>query len=291
MRALALFFVFTLAACAELSSWKSWHFQLPDGAYVSFISGNSMVAEPVGVYFYSMPDLTGDAKLYGNSIEHVIEEGDQKVLAYRLRIEQAGESAHIVTIQPVAGAPFFLQAPKPLQLLDGHRAEIDLATSKDGYVKAVASIQITKYERRLSDIPASRAKPQDLTLDALQLRVTEAQVFKNNVRIAEHAGGAIGSTLVAYLPGVGRVFFSLVPQNDFDFAKAAVIENSRIIFDIGSDHYEIASKGSVIGQPGPWKIYMLRAPDTTPCNQMVEPSEPFIWAQTLTLRWLNCQAQ
>jgi hypothetical protein len=134
-----------------------------------------------------------------------------------------------------------LLAPKPLQILDGQCAEIDLATSKDGYVKAVASLQITKYERRLSDIPASTAEPHDLTLDALQLRVTEAQFFKNNLRIAEHAGGTIRSTLVAYLPGVGRVFFSLIPQNDADFKKAAVIEHNRVIFDIGSDHYEIAS--------------------------------------------------
>jgi len=46
MRALALFFAFAFAAFAQLSSWKSWRFQLPDGAYVSFISGENMVAAP-----------------------------------------------------------------------------------------------------------------------------------------------------------------------------------------------------------------------------------------------------
>jgi len=292
MRALALFFVFAFAAFAQLSSWKSWHFRLPDGTHVSFVSGASMVAAPTGVSSYSMPDLTGDAKLYGNTIEHVIEERGQKVLAYRLRIEPAGEVAYVVTIERVAGTPFFLQAPKPLQMLDGQRAEIDLAVSKDGYVKAVGSIQITKYERRLSTIPAGMAKPHDLTIDALQLSISEAQVFKNNIRIAEHAGGATGSTLVAYLPGVGRVFFSLLPQKDLNFTKAAVVENNRIIFDVGSDHYEITSNSSVIGQPGPWRIYMLRALDTTPCNPSVDSSQPSVWAQGgLSPEDLNCQGQ
>jgi len=235
-----------------------------------------------------MPDLTGNARLYGKTIEHVIDEHGRKVLAYRLVIEPAGEVAYLLTIEPVAGAPFFLQAPNPLQILDGQRAEIDLATSRDGYVKAVASIQVTRYERRLSNMPAGMAEPHDLTLDALQLMVSDAQVFKNNVRVAEHAGGVSGNTLVAYLPGVGRVFFSLLPQKDFDFTKTAVVENNRIIFDIGVDHYEIASQGSVIGQPGPWNIYMLRAPNTTPCDSSVDASKPFIWSEGP--EGLNCQA-
>ena len=288
MRALALFFAFTLTACAQLSSWKSWHFQLPDGTYVSFISFESETGRPTGSAFYTMPDLTGNARLYGKTIEHVIDEHGRKVLAYRLVIEPAGEVAYLLTIEPVAGAPFFLQAPNPLQILDGQRAEIDLATSRDGYVKAVASIQVTRYERRLSNMPAGMAEPHDLTLDALQLMVSDAQVFKNNVRVAEHAGGVSGNTLVAYLPGVGRVFFSLLPQKDFDFTKTAVVENNRIIFDIGVDHYEIASQGSVIGQPGPWNIYMLRAPNTTPCDSSVDASKPFIWSEGP--EGLNCQA-
>ena len=291
MRTLAVFFAFTLAGFAQLSNWKSWRFQLPDGTHVSFISGASMVAAPTGVAFYSMPDLTGDAKLYGNTIEHSIEERGQKVLAYRLRIEPAGEAAYVVTIERAAGMQFFLHPPKPLQILDGQRAEIDLATSKDGYVKAIASIQITKYEQRLSNMPAGMATPHDLTVEALQLMVSDAQVFKNNIRIAEYAGGATSSTLVAYLPGVGRVFFSLLPQRGFDFTKSAVVENNRIIFDLGSDHYEITSKNSVVGQPGPWKIYMLQAPDATPCHQSVNSSQPFVWAQTLTPDSLNCRGQ
>jgi hypothetical protein len=205
--------------------------------------------------------------------------------------EAVGWAAYLLTIEPVAGAPFFLQAPKPLQILDGQRAEIDLATSRDGYVKAVASIQITKYERRLSSIPANRAEPHDLTLDALHLMVSDAQIFKNDTRIAEHAGGATGNSLVAYLPGTGRVFFSLLPQKDLDFTQNAVVENNRIIFEIGADHYEIASQGSVIGQPGPWKIYMLRALDTTPCNTEVDASQAFVWAEgPLTSESLKCEA-
>jgi hypothetical protein len=133
------------------------------------------------------------------------------------------------------------------------------------------------------------AEPRDLTLDALQLMVYRAQVFKNNTRIAEYAGGATSDTLVAYLPGAGRVFFSLVPRQGFHFTKTAAVENNRILFDIGSDHYEIASEGSVIGQPGPWKIYMLRAPDTGPCQPDIDPSRPYVWARTLTPEWLNCQ--
>lgn len=289
MRAMALLFAFALSAFAQLSSWKSWRFQLSDGAHVSFMSGASMAMAPTGASPYIMPDLLGDAMSYGDTIEHVIEERGHAVLAYRLHIESAGEVAYVVTIERVAGAPFFLQPPKPLRILDGQRAEIDLATSKDGYVNVVASIQITKYEQRLSNMP--EMTPHDLTLDALQLMVSEAQVFKNGIRIAQYAGGATSSTLVAYLPGVGRVFFSLLPQKDFNFTKSAVVENNRIIFDVGSDHYEITSRSSVIGQPGPWKIYMLRAPDTIPCNQNVDSSKPFVWAQTLTPHWLDCHVQ
>ena len=36
MRLLVLFFAFALTVSSQLSSWKVWHFQLPDGAYVSF---------------------------------------------------------------------------------------------------------------------------------------------------------------------------------------------------------------------------------------------------------------
>ena len=129
MRLLVLFFAFALTVSSQLSSWKVWHFQLPDGAYVSFAS-QSMVAKPAGVVSYPIPDLTGDAKLYGNTIEHVIGERSQTVLD-SVRIEAAGGGAHVLTIQPVAGAPFFSRAPKPLHILDGQHAEIDLASSED----------------------------------------------------------------------------------------------------------------------------------------------------------------
>jgi hypothetical protein len=290
VRVLALFFASTLAVCAQ-SSWKAWRFQLPDGAYVSFVSGETILSSPAGVSFFAAPDLTGKARLYGNTIEHVIEEEGRTVLAYRLRIEPVREAAYLLAVEPIAGSPFFSQAPQPFKILDGQRAEIDLAMSKDGHVKAFASIQATKYERRLSNMPAQMVEARDLTLGALQLMVSDAQVFKNNIRIAEHAGGASGGVLVAYLPGVGRVFFSLLPRKDFGLAKTALVDDNRIVFNIGSDRYEIASKGSVIGQPGPWWIYMLRAPDAAPCNRNVGPFQPFIWAQTLTREWLNCQAQ
>ena len=289
MRIPMLLLAFAAAACAQLSSWKFQHFRLPNGALVSFISGATLVSTPKSSYL--MPDLTGNANLRGNTIEHVIEERGQKVLGYRLRIEPTQEAAYLVTIEPMAGAPFFAQAPKPIRIPDGQRAEIDLATSKDGYVKAVASIQITRYEQRLSDIPAGMAEPHGLSVEALHLMVYDAEVFQNNTRIAEHAGGATAGILVAYLPGVGRVFFSLLPRDGFDLTKTATVENNRIIFVIGSDRYEIAGKGSVIGQPGPWKIYMLRAPDTSPCEQNIDPSRPQVWARTLTPEWLNCQGQ
>ncbi len=289
MRIFVMYLAFTLAACAQLGSeWKTWRFQLNDGAYVSFIGFESTKGRPSGSAYYRVPDLTGSATFYNNTIEHVIEERGRRVLAYRLRIEPAGEAAYLLTIEPVAGAPYFSQAPNPFQVMDGQRAEIDLATSRDGYVKAVASIQVTRYERRRSNLPAVMAKSHDLTLDALQLMVSDAQVFKNNVRIAEHAGGVTGSMLVAYLPEVGHVFFSLLPQKDFDFTKTAVVENNRIIFDIGLDHYEIASQSSVIGQPGSWNIYMLRVPNTTPCDSSVDASKPFIWSEGP--EGVNCKA-
>ncbi len=288
MRVLVLWFALATGAYAQLTSMKLWRFQLSNGALVSFISGEALNIQGSGSY--TIPDLLGDAVTHDNTIEHVIEERGQKVLAYRLRIEPTGEAEYIATIEPVAGAPFFLQAPKPLRIQDGQHAEIDLATTKDGYVKAVASIQITKYERRFSSIPAMWSSAQDLSLEALHVRVHDAEIFKNNRLIGEHAGGASGGTIVAYLPGIGRVLFSLIPQKGFDFQKTAVVEDNRILFDIGPDHYEIASSGSVIGQPGPWRIYMLRAADTTPCQQSIDPSRPAVWGRTLTADWLICEA-
>lgn len=291
MRWLALLFSFALSACAQLTSWKSWQFQLPDGAHVSFMSGETMLSLSAGTGQYVLPDVTGNAKLFGNTIEHLIEEDGQKVLGYRLRIEAAANTEYRLTVEPLAGSPFFPRAPKPLGIRDAQRAEIDLARSRDGRLKVVASIQITKYERRLSSTPSWRSEPQDLTLEGLQLMISDAQVFKNDVQIGERAGGVTGSDIVAYIPGVGRVVFRLLPKEGFALSKTAVVEGNRIIFDIDADRYEIASKSSVIGQPGPWKIYMLRAPNTIPCNQSVDPSQPAVWARTLTTGWLNCEGQ
>lgn len=69
-------------AVAQLSSWKSRRFQLPDGAHVSFISGETMVAAPKG--YYLLPDSMGEASLHGNVIEHPIEDCGRKVLGCRL---------------------------------------------------------------------------------------------------------------------------------------------------------------------------------------------------------------
>ena len=108
--------------------------------------------------------------------------------------------------------------------------------------------------------------PKDFTLDAVSLAVKNYSLtIKGNlVGKSKSSIGVTGALLWFYVPERGRFIFSLVPREGYDFAKIAVLDGNRIVFNVDGELYEWLSSASILPNGGTWNLWVLHDRDYAP---------------------------
>lgn len=121
---------------------------------------------------------------------------------------------------------------------------------------------------------------RDFTVDEIKLRLTSPKLMINGAlgafRGSEWRGIIEGSVIYFYVPGKGRFIFSLFPHNNFNFQKDAALENNRIAFESGGDHFELISEAPITASGGDWNLWVLFDPDYKPNLSFSSDSTDFI---------------
>jgi GWxTD domain-containing protein len=173
--------------------------------------------------------------------------------------------------------------PQDLEVADGDSIALDVLTNARTKVNIVDYIKISSKRSQGSEevpIASSETAPsgstkaargqatRDFTTNDIKLRLTAPTLFANGavgpILGSEWEGMIEGTFLNMYIPGRGRFFFSLFPQNDLQFKKTGSIEGNKIRFQTGDSTYELVSEAPIVSGGGNWNIWLLHDSDYRP---------------------------
>lgn len=117
--------------------------------------------------------------------------------------------------------------------------------------------------------PGENQQPADLTVDAIELKVTASQLLINGKFASSEKSssgyGVTGPLIWFYIPNHGRFILSLTPRDGYDFQKTGTIQGNKINFTFGGNQYDWVSSSPIlpIGSR-PWNLWVLHDPDYRP---------------------------
>ena len=138
-----------------------------------------------------------------------------------------------------------------------------------GYDLLITADPVTK-KFSVAVLPADEAFRlsflKDFTLDAIALAVKNYSLSINGtvVNKSKSSFGASGALLWFYVPDRGRVIFSLVPREGYQFEKIAVLNENKIEFTVNGERYEWVSGDPILPNGGFWYLWVLRDTKYTP---------------------------
>lgn len=113
-------------------------------------------------------------------------------------------------------------------------------------------------------IPDERAA-RDLSLADVELEVMDPQVTVNEKPEPSPGGGGFSGTVVwLYLPGHGRLVFSLAPHEDFGFVKSGVVSGNSMLVHAGPVEIRIECSRRIAPASGVFNLYVAHQPDWRP---------------------------
>lgn len=175
-------------------------------------------------------------------------------------------------LRPAGSFTTFPNSTAPQTLDDGDAVSLELLVNKESGVKIVDVVSVTFDRTTLRDNQLDTA-PKDFTLDAVALSMKNYSLLMNDELVSKSKStiGASGALLWLYIPERGRFIFSLVPREGYDFQKAAVLEENRIMFTVKDERYEWLSSELILPNGGTWNLWIFHDTDYTP---LFGPDQP-----------------
>jgi hypothetical protein len=159
---------------------------------------------------------------------------------------------------------------------DGDAFALDLLINQQTGVKIVDMVKVSFDRAKLRESPAGEQYPiRDFTLANVELAVRDYKLLLNDEQVAggKPTRGCEGALVWFYVPGKGRFIFSLIPHQGYDFRKVGVIEDNKISFTLGNDHYEWISSAPVVGNGGNWNVWVLVDSTYIPIPEFYPPAK------------------
>jgi hypothetical protein len=147
---------------------------------------------------------------------------------------------------------------------DGDKISLDLLINEKGGLKIVDVIRAT-FDRSTLGGATYRSVARDLTLDAVELSISDSRLLMNGSLIGTGpAALKKGALLWLYVEKQGRFIFSLMPRAGYQFVKTGVMEDNRIEFVMNGNRYEWFSSAPILTGGGAWNLWVLHDPTYTP---------------------------
>ena len=159
----------------------------------------------------------------------------------------------------------FPKSTEPHTLDDGDAFSLDLLVNENRGVKIVDVVKVAFDRANIWD-NNPRTLPRDFTLDAVELAVKDYRLLVNGnvVSVGKSTRACNGTLLWFYIQDRGRFIVSLVPREGYQFQKVGIVEDNRIEFTLGGNHYEWLSSSPILQPGGTWSLWVLHDPNYTP---------------------------
>ncbi|MEO6590657.1 MAG: hypothetical protein ABIP06_15280 [Pyrinomonadaceae bacterium] len=211
----------------------------------------------------------------GNTVHRVMTDTKNKIyFGYDLDVEKQGESGKFkISIKPLSKTPAELfrqnslyyrgftakslpKYPEPFILDDGDSITLDILENRQTQTKISDIIKITSKPQKFFSYFSDREKAKDFTIEDVLLHLDKPEISINGQK-NNHGGGASGNVIWLYIPGKGRFIFSFRPQPEFNFQKAGIVSDDKILFEYNGEKYEIVNKSAVLGSGGKWNLWVM----------------------------------
>jgi hypothetical protein len=73
-----------------------------------------------------------------------------------------------------------------------------------------------------------------------------------------------GALIWCYVEGHGRIIFSLVPRDGYQFQKVGIITDNKIEFTLQGKRFEWLSSAPILPNGGSWNLWVLHDPKYLP---------------------------
>ena len=214
-----------------------------------------------------------------NTIHRLLTNNKNKIyFGYDLQVAQQAEKGTFkVSIKPLSINPNKLgnqlanfddltaqvlpKYPEEILVEDGDTITLEILENPQTQTKILDFIKITTENQSGGNYFLEGKTARDFSLDNVELRMTNLEVFINGEKIGKGGGGMSGANIYIYLPDKGRFIMSPFPRKGFNFQKIGIVENNKISFSFNGDNYKFVSAAPVLGSGGKWNIWILHDAD------------------------------
>jgi len=164
--------------------------------------------------------------------------------------------------------------PGTIVVKDGDTIVMDILENPETKEKITDLIRVTRKKKQFGiSTFADLHRPRDFTLDEVNLKLKNYEIFVNTEKVYTNPGGNLGGNIGIYLPGRGRFIISPFRREGYKFQKVGTIVNNKLTFSYEDAKFEIVSESPILGEGGKWRVWILFEKDWFPTNKFSDRSE------------------
>ncbi|HEV7475348.1 MAG TPA: hypothetical protein VGN90_14940 [Pyrinomonadaceae bacterium] len=225
----------------------------------AFVDENHVIhrvlADATGKYIFAYDVIiqaVPRSKMFNIAVGPLDAETEKKLLAS----SADRQPVHIATLP---------QSAEPHILDDGDSIALDLLVNQRTGLKIVDIVKVS-FDRGNFWEERPGTLPRDFTLEAVALRMVDFRLLVDGQLVGAGKPGTdfTGALLWCYVEGQGRLIFSLVPREGYQFHKVGVITDNRIEFTLKGKRFEWLSSAPILPSGGSWNLWVLHDPKYLP---------------------------
>lgn len=249
-RCVAVFLCSSVSAVCQ--SMMNYMFNLESGATVLY-QVYSEVRSADGSKTVSRAEHTG------NRIRRVlVNEDGVPWLGFEVHIRQLPrEDRFALSVEPVAGMPFFAQKPASRILENADRVLFDVLEQPSTGKRLFDTFQVGTKGTAMQIMPLSRSVPQPAPSGSV-IRLENPRLMEGIETLATGRTTQTG-TRVGIEAKAGQFLFSSEPVSGY--RMEGIAENNSLHFVVGNRRYDVVCTGSVMDRPGAWYLWVKAVPD------------------------------
>jgi hypothetical protein len=231
------------------------------------LDNGAKVLYQTSTYTSDPPMDSGLTEASGNVIRRMLRDPGEPWLGFEIHVErQKGASEFRISLEPLAGWPFFAQKPEVRSVHDKGRVMFEVFEQPSTGFKIYDSFQIGTSFAGMQALPTTSKIPQVISAGS-KIRLVNPQVSVPSPpssverRVGDKILSRIDGTVVGIrVPGRGRYTISSNPGPGFRLEGTA--EGELLAFVVGAERYDVKCDSPITESRGAWYVWVKFEPET-----------------------------
>lgn len=195
------------------------------------------------------------AELSGNRIRRVLINGDGLPwLGFDVLIKQLPHEARFeLSVEPIAGVPFFAHKPVARTLENADRVLLDVLEQPSSGKRVFDTFQVGTKGTPMQIMPLSRSVPQPAPVGT-RIRFEKPQLMEGVEILAASRSTGTATQLGVQSAKAGQFLFSGEPAPGY--RMEGIAEGNSLRFVVGDKQYSLNCAGPIVNHPGSWYLWV-----------------------------------